>query len=264
MFSLVCCSWNDLEYLKILYRGIQKHSKVPYEFIVHDNGSNDGTLEWLRKENIKHSRSEQNLGISSINICVENSSHDIIVQLNADMYPLPGWDLIALRQIKQFRRDKIEKFIISSTLIEPCGYNPEYSIVDCGCNAELFKEEELIHQYSLNHRLWQKKDTIQYSHPIFIPKSLWLEMEGVDEGYEYGVGVDHDIPAAAYRVGCRNFIMLGSSRVYHFISKTIQKLPSNRSDGQERFKEKWGISVDEFRKKMGIAQPYRTVNDGIV
>ena len=94
--------------------------------------------------------------------------------------------------------------------------------------------------------------------------AYWESFSGVDTDYTYGIGTDHDIPAEAYKQGCRHFKMLGKSRVFHFVNQTVKKLPTNRPDGQQKFKDKWVISFDEFRKRMNIAMPYKEVKDGIL
>lgn len=264
MFSICLCAWNDLEFLKILHAGIKRNTRIPYELIVHDNGSEDGTWEWLEENKITRSRSEENLGVAAVNYAVKLAQFPYIIDINADMYPLPMWDLDIFKQINEFKRQGIEKYTISSCLVEPVGSNPEYTIHNCGTSPETFEEEKLRQDYFNNYAAWDKPNTTQYSHPIGMPKALWDEFGGVDMSYQFGVGTDHDISACAYESGCRDFIMLGKSRVYHFICQTIGKLSTNRPDGQAKFKEKWGISVAEFRERMGIAKPYRRVPDGIL
>lgn len=264
MFSICLCSWNDLPFLKILHKGIKRNTKLPYELIVHDNGSEDGTEQWLKENNIKYSRSATNEGVGAVNYAVEQAKNKYIIDINADMYPLPNWDVEIFKQIQQFKMSGIDKFTISSTLIEPVGANPEYTIAYFGHDAETFQEDNLLRDFVTNPMRYVKMNTTQYSHPITMPRELWKEFGGVDMSYPYGVASDHDIPASAYRVGCRNFIMLGGSRVYHFINQTVRKLPRDKSNNLEVFQNKWGISVDEFRRRMGIAQPYHEVVDGII
>jgi len=241
MFSICLCSWNDLPFLKILYAGVKRNTKVKYEFIVHDNGSEDGTEEWLKENGIQYTRSETNEGVAAVNYAVERASYRYIVDINADMYPLPGWDIEILKQIKTFEREKIDKWMISSCLIEPRGANPEYTIVNCGTTPESFDETQLLAQYAFNIK--PKIDTTQYSHPIVMPKAQWDKMGGVDTEYPYGLATDHDIAARAYSVGCRHFKMLGRSRVYHFVGQTIRKLPADRPNAEPVFFRKWGITV---------------------
>lgn len=263
MLSICLCSWNDLPFLKILYQGIKRNTILKHEIIVHDNGSTDGTEEWLKEVGIKYTRGETNEGSTAVNYAVANASFDYIVDINADMYPLPGWDIAIWKQARQFNQQGIEKFTVSSCLIEPLGANPEYTIANCGVSAETFDEEKLIRFY-LDNFSQIKKDTIQYSHPISMPKALWNEMGGVGTEYPYGIASDHDIAARAYKAGCRNFKMLGNSRVYHFISQTVNRLPANRSDNHDVFLKKWGISIAEFRKRMNIAASYEKVEEGVL
>lgn len=265
MFSVCLCSWNDLEYLKILVRGLKRNTRLPYELIVHDNGSEDETEQWLKENGIKYTRTPTNEGVAAVNYAVKEAKYDFIVDINADMYPLPGWDLAVLKQIQKFKKEGVEKFTISACLIEPTGDNPEYTIRNHGDKAPLFNEESLLKDFSENATRFAKADVIQYSHPVMMPKKLWQEFGGVDTTYFPGYASDHDIPACAYKVGCRNFIMLGNCRVYHFVSKTLEKLPPNLrgKSGLDIFQNKWGMSVDEFRRKLGVTQPYGKVPDGI-
>lgn len=266
MFSICLCSWNDLQYLKILVSGLKRNTRLPYELIVHDNGSVDGTEQWLKENGIKYTRTPTNEGVAAVNYAVKLAKYDFIVDINADMYPLPGWDLAVLKQIQQFKKEGIEKYTISGCLIEPTGDNPEYTIAYHGDTASLFKEESLLKDFSENFEKYKKQNTIQYSHPIMMPKKLWDEFGGVDTTYFPGYASDHDIAASAYKVGCRNFVMLGSCRVYHFVSKTLSKLPPNlkAKTGNDIFQNKWKMTVDEFRKKLGVAKPYGKVPDRII
>lgn len=265
MLSVCLCSWNDLDYLKILHRGLLRNTRVPYELIVHDNGSVDGTEEWLRANRILYTKSAQNEGVSAVNYAVQKASYDFIVDINADMYPLPGWDIAVLDQVERFKRDGIEKYTISAALIEPTGDNPEYTIRDYGESADLFDEEGLLHDFFANGAGYQKPDTIQYSHPVMMPRAVWESFGGVDTSYFPGYASDHDIAASAYRAGVRHFARLGNCRVYHFVSKTLGKLPPSlkAKNGEDIFLNKWGITVDEFRKRLKVGQPYEKTEENI-
>lgn len=261
MFSVVLCSWNDLGYLKLLHQSFKKYTRLPCEFIIHNNGSEDGTLKWLQENNIKYTSSENNLGVGAVNFAAEKATHDYLVDVNADMFFLPGWDVSLLKRIKKFEQEKVDKFIISSRLIEPVGDNSEYQIYNCGTDWGSFNEKRLLDFYSTLQV--RHEETVQYSHPICLPRSLWNSFGGVDMGYEYGIATDHDIPAAAYKAGCRHFVELAKPTVFHFSSKTISKLPRSRPNGHKRFFEKWGVTIDKFRQEMKIGQKYEKVQEGI-
>jgi hypothetical protein len=174
------------------------------------------------------------------------------------MYALPNWEIEILKQINKFKSAGIERYTISCCLIEPLGNNPEYTVSYHGHDANSFKEESLLNFFLTNKNKIAKSDTIQYSHPILFTKKMIEEVGYLDEKYFPGWSLDHDMPMSFYEKGCRNFIMLGNSRVYHFISKTFTKLPTEvkNRNGLDIFLEKWKISVDQFRKNLKIAEPW--------
>lgn len=258
MISICIPSWNSLQYLKILISSIKKNTKIPHQIIVHDNGSTDGTSKWCSENGINNlSYSSENLGFCAVNKAINKARYDYCLIANSDMYFLSGWDLAILNQINQFKRQKIERFTISCNLIESSGYNPEFDIFDAGTDAVSFNEQKLLNWYSSVKP--QKPTDRQFSHPILIPKFMLDEIGGFDEKYFPGWSSDMDLPMALYKKGCRDFIRLGNSRVYHFISKTFSQLPTEIKSrhGQDIFYNKWGMTVDEFRKRIGVnSQPY--------
>jgi len=267
-FISICVpSWDSLEYLKILHKGLIRNTKLNYELIIHDNGSTDGTLQWLKDNKIQYTHSNKNLGFCGVNAAIQQAHGEYIMIFNSDMYPLPLWDVEIFKQIQKFKKQKKDKFTISCALIEPVGNNPEYVISNFGHDAKSFNEEDLVRDYISNRfTKYKQYNTTQYSHPILMPRAMWEEMGYMDESYFPGWSVDHDLAVCAYEVGCRDFIMLTMSRAYHFISKTFTKLPRDIKNrhGQDVFEKKWGFTVDSFRAKINIAQSYKEVVDGIL
>lgn len=267
MFSICCCSYKDFEYFKLLYASLKKNTKVPYELIVHVNEPTVDILNWLELHgDVKFSYSEDNLGVAAVNQAVKQAKYDFIVDINADMYALPMWDLEILKQINVFKSQGIKKYTISSTLIEPVGNNPEFTIFNSGVSVDNFDEQLLLKTYAENYVAWQKPDQVQYSHPISMPKALWNEMGGVDTTYWPGQASDHDIAASAYKAGCRHFKRLGKSRLYHFVSRGITSLPPEQviMNGQDIFEKKWNISVEKFRMNLGVNKLFDKVQEGLI
>ena len=261
MISICIPSWNSLEYLKISIPSIKKNTKLPYEIIVHDNGSTDGTEEWLKKNNVKYSKSAKNEGFCGVNHALRAAKYEYCLMFNSDMYALPGWDFAILGQIMSFKKAKIKRFTISCNLIESSGNNPEYDIFNAGVNAESFDEKHLLDWFSSTQP--KRADTKQWSHPILVPKFMLEEINYLDETYFPGWNVDNDMPKELFEKGCRNFCLLGNSRVYHFISKTFSKLPPEikNKDGQDLFLKKWKLSTDNFRNEMKIKERFEMVKE---
>ncbi len=260
MFDIAIPTWNSLEYLQICVKGIQQNSALPHRIIVHNNGSTDGTKEWLQAQGIELTSTPENKGFCGVNYALRQVTADHVMVMNSDMYPLPGWDLEINKQINLFKRIGLKAYTISSCLIEPTGFNPEYDIENCGTTAENFDEDKLLkHFKSQRHRYYSRKDTVQYSHPILLPTSLMERIGYFDPEYFPGWACDHDLAARAwYRGECRHFVMLGKSRVYHFSSKTFKKLPPEiqAQHGEDLFYNKWNVSVPYFRQILGVAHNY--------
>ena len=53
MFSIIIPTFNNIDYLKICLNSIKKNSSFDHEIIIHINEGVDGTLEFVKNNNIK-------------------------------------------------------------------------------------------------------------------------------------------------------------------------------------------------------------------
>jgi GT2 family glycosyltransferase len=256
--SICVPTWNSLHYLKLLKGSLNRNTTIPYELIVHDNGSTDGTVDWLYDNDIHFTRTLINKGFAGVNHALMAAETPYVMIVNSDMYALPGWDEEIFKQIKVFELNKIDRFTISSCLVEP-GYNPEYTTGLFGNDYSSFDEEGLLNDFRTNRQKYFKPNTVQYSHPILAPRFMYEEIGYLDEEFFPGWSLDHWMPWAMHRKGCNNSVMLGNSRFYHFISKTFTQLPNDvkSQDGQDLFLKKTGITVEQFRTSLNLKTPYR-------
>ncbi|MEN6421044.1 MAG: glycosyltransferase, partial [Smithella sp.] len=49
MTSIVILTFNQLAYTKECVKSLRKHTPEPHEIIFVDNGSTDGTVQWLKR-----------------------------------------------------------------------------------------------------------------------------------------------------------------------------------------------------------------------
>ena len=63
MFSVLIPTFNNLKYLELCINSLKKNSKFNNQIIAHVNIGNDGTIEYLKKNNIEYSYTEYNSGI---------------------------------------------------------------------------------------------------------------------------------------------------------------------------------------------------------
>jgi GT2 family glycosyltransferase len=258
MISICIPSYHSLEYLKILIPSIRKNTRLPYEILIHVNGTSDGTHKWLEQQKIAYTMSNENLGFCGVNSALKNAKYPYSMIFNSDMYCLPGWDFPILQQITQFKKHKVDRFTISCCLIEPTG-NPEYDYFDAGRTAETFDEQRLLNWYSSKQP--KKPNTKQFSHPILIPSQQLKEINYLDENYFPGYSSDYDLAKALYESGTHNFVMLGNSRIYHFSSATFSKLPQElkNKSGHDIFMKKWKQDPEDFRKSINIKEEFKMV-----
>ena len=61
MFSILIPTFNNLNYLKICIDSIKKNSKFNHQIIVHINQGEDGTLEYIKKNNLDYTYTKENI-----------------------------------------------------------------------------------------------------------------------------------------------------------------------------------------------------------
>ncbi len=90
--SLVIPLYNQLHYTKQCVEAIRRHTTLPYELILVDNASTDGTREYLRSIEATVITNEKNLGCAKAwNQGVLASRGSVIGILNNDIVVTNGW-----------------------------------------------------------------------------------------------------------------------------------------------------------------------------
>lgn len=92
--SIVIVNWNGRHWLQRCLPAIAAQTYPAFEIIVVDNGSTDGSVEWLREQwpHVYVLRQEHNLGFAlANNIGIRASQSPYVVTLNNDTRVDPGW-----------------------------------------------------------------------------------------------------------------------------------------------------------------------------
>jgi GT2 family glycosyltransferase len=94
--SIAVVSWNGLHHLKTCLEALagQEDPGLPWELLLLDNGSRDGTAAWVRARHpaVRLIESPVNLGFcAGNNRLVEAATGDAVAFLNNDTRPEPGW-----------------------------------------------------------------------------------------------------------------------------------------------------------------------------
>lgn len=96
---LVILTWNALEYSRQCYATVRETADAPYRFVFVDNGSEDGTVEWLRgiaaeNADVTVVENGENLGFTkAVNIGIRQagSDEDVVLINNDIRFDSPGW-----------------------------------------------------------------------------------------------------------------------------------------------------------------------------
>jgi len=241
MISILIPTYNNLEYLKLCLKSLNKNSSFDHEIIIHVNDGSDGTLNFVKDNHLKHTISDDNIGLcSSINKAAKLVSNRYILYSHDDMYFCPNWDKVLLDEVKSFNHDN---FYLSGTMIEP---KSGHIVYDFGIDLDTFKEDELLSKYkSINFY------DHQGSHfaPHLVSKKMWNKVGGFSEEFNPGIGSDPDFNMKLWKEGVRIFKGLNDFKVYHFGSLTTRKKKNFiQNRGDKTFLKKWGITTKFFKK----------------
>ncbi len=240
MFSIIIPTWNNLALLKLCVRSIRENSAYPHQIIIHVNDGSDGSLAWVREQGITHSASPDNIGIClAVNESAMHATQDYILYLNDDMYCCPGWDTALIDKLKGLDSDL---FMLSGTMIEPRDTgNPCVIVRNYGTDADQFDEARLLSELSQHHKAdW---DGATWP-PTLVSRRWWHKVGGYSSEFSPGMSSDNDFSMKLWQAGCRVFLGVGDSLVYHFQCKSTGKVKKN--DGGKMFLHKWGMRQSVF------------------
>jgi glycosyltransferase involved in cell wall biosynthesis len=112
MISFIIPSYNNLRHLKNVYESIKKHAPQA-ELVLLDDGSNDGTWEWMKTIDCIKYRSEERVGHTILyDKGIELATNEIVGILHADMILGPNYVENVLKHIKPGT-------VVCGTRIEP-------------------------------------------------------------------------------------------------------------------------------------------------
>ncbi len=240
MFSILIPTWNNLALLQLCVRSIRENSAYPHQIIIHVNDGSDGSLAWVKAQGLTYSHSPENIGIClAVNESAMHATQDYIVYLNDDMYCCPGWDTALLNKAKSLDTDL---FMLSGTMIEPRDTgNPCVLVKNYGTDADQFDEAKLLAELSQHRKADWNGATWP---PTLVSRRWWHKVGGYSSEFSPGMSSDNDFSMKLWQVGCRVFMGVGDSLVYHFQCKSTGKVKKN--DGGKMFLHKWGMRQSVF------------------
>jgi glycosyltransferase involved in cell wall biosynthesis len=112
MISFIIPSYNNIKHLKNVYTSIRKHEPEA-EIILLDDGSTDGTWEWIQEQDVIKYRSEDRVGHTILyDKGIELATNEIVGILHADMIIGSNYSKNLLKHLKPGT-------VVCATRIEP-------------------------------------------------------------------------------------------------------------------------------------------------
>tara|TARA_Y100000992_G_C21250479_1_gene485591 strand:+ start:663 stop:1526 length:864 start_codon:yes stop_codon:yes gene_type:complete len=246
-FSIIIPTFQNFDFLRFTIESIIKNSSNKHEIIVHINGKDGLTENYLTDNNYKFTKSERNIGLcSGVNLAAKLSTHDYILYAHDDMYFLPKWDEYLENEVNIHKHNNfyLSMTQISHTIGEKG--NVQHIHFNCGDSLKNFNLDKLLKEYEK----FEFRD-LQGSHwaPHLIHKSVWNKVGGFSEEFNPGFASDPDLNMKLWKEGVRIFKGVSKSRLYHFGSVTTRNnknvIPNN---GKKTFLLKWKMTIEFFTK----------------
>ena len=244
MFSILIPTFNNLEYLKFCIRSIKKNSKYTNQIIPHVNIGNDGTIDFLKHENIDYSYTEYNSGIcEGINKAAKLAKYNYLLYAHDDFYFTPNWDQILKNEVNKIGHNN---FYLSGTMM-----NEGQIKFNCGNTPGDFNEDKFLNNYR-NYNYYDFQGSTWA--PSLVHRDVWNKVGGLSEEFFPGTGSDPDFNMKLWKIGIRIYKGINDFKVYHFgstvLRKKLNKISKNKygSTGAKIFLIKWGITIKFFKK----------------
>ncbi len=241
---------NRVELTRQCLRGIRETViDIPYEIIMVDNGSTDGTAEFARElgDDIRYIYNEQGANFSaSNNQAAAVARGEYLVFLNNDTLPRPGW-LAAMLETHQRHPDAGS---VSAKLLYP----ETDTIQHAGVLIRNYPNP--VSPYHVHHHFAQDAPAVntERAYPcvtaacMLIGKELFDQLGGFDEGFVFGYE-DVDLCLRILERRLKN-IYTPQAVLYHYESQS----PGRHRHGAaniERLQDKWEGKLEGLLSRTG-------------
>jgi FkbM family methyltransferase len=219
--SIIILTFNQLEYTKQCIASIEQFTQGPYEIIFVDNGSTDGTVEYLKEYakihgNVKLILNEENKGFAAANNQgIEQASGDYIVFLNNDVVVTENWlDLLVAHAERHPEIGMVGP--MSNSVSGPQKvHEANYASNDMAA----------MHEFAQSWRSANSGDTKEtlrlVGFCLLVRKEMLDIIGGFDENYATGNFEDDDLCLRSHIAGFRN-IIAHDVFIHHYGSMTFK------------------------------------------
>lgn len=232
--SIIIPTFNGKDLLKDCIYSIKRHTNEPYEIIVVDNGSSDGTVDICRQEGITFISLANNIGFpAACNKGLKIATGDTLLLLNNDVIVTRNWLQNMLNCLN------------SETNIGIVGPLTNYASGKQQIDMPYTSLEEMSNQLNEpDASKWLQVDRIVGL--CFLFKRELMDRIGLlDERYSPGHFEDDDYCYRARNAGY-TFRIAGDVFVFHHGSASFAKQDMSQvkhliDKNRQKFMDKWGV-----------------------
>ncbi|AJY73603.1 glycosyltransferase family 2 protein [Paenibacillus beijingensis] len=239
--SIIIPSHNKLRYLKLCIASIVAHTNQPYEIIVVDNASTDGTAQYLRtysgrERRLRYATMSSNAGFAgAVNRGLMLAKGTTMLLLNNDTIVTPRW------------LDNLLACLNSDPSIGIVGPVTNYISGDQLIKVP-YRSIRGMNAFARRHNVsdaakWQETERLTGFCMLF-NRSVWERAGYLDEGYQIGNFEDDDYNVRVRLLGGK-LVIARDTFIHHYGSVSIralgkQKIAAVNRNNREFYEEKWG------------------------
>lgn len=253
--SIVIPVHNAVEYTAHCLESIDRHTPEPHDVIVVDNGSTDGTADWLiARDRGALIRNHTNLGFSvAANQGMARAEGDPVVILNNDTLVTPGWLAALHRALDRDPRIGIaapmSNFVTGGQLVHPVHYSDAR-----GPELDAFASSRAALFPAMGFGVERLAGLC-----MAISRRLIDAIGGFDPIFLIGNFEDDDYSVRALKAGFRLWVCQ-DSYIHHFGSRTFSLLDEERDEllkeNALRFIAKWELPDTVNPKLLHPERPF--------
>lgn len=251
MISIIIPTHNQLPFTRLCLRYIKEFTEEPYEVIVVDNGSTDGTVPFLQGyPGLQLLTFPYNRGFAAAaNAGMRAARGRYLVLLNNDIVVTPAW-LKNLSLVLDCRPDA--GMALPATNLT---YGPQLMQVYYRSLKAMFSYARRYNHSNASR--WQEVLRLP-DYCLIIRREMMEKIGYLDEQFSPGYFEDDDYAYRARQSGFK-LIFAADTFVHHFsgvTTSTVSQAASMGTDNRRRFQQKWGLDpLDFFQLSLRILDP---------